>query len=81
MPRVTVRFPGPACDLAGVEQRAYDLAAGTTLGGLAGVLANESPRLGAALGVRLAVNRRFAALDHELCDGDEVAVIPPVSGG
>jgi molybdopterin converting factor subunit 1 len=81
MPRVTVRFLGPACDLAGVEQRAVDLASGTTLGGLAGVLAGESPRLGAAMGVRLAVNRRYAALDQVLREGDEVAVIPPVSGG
>lgn len=29
----------------------------------------------------VAVNRSYADADSELCDGDEVAVIPPVAGG
>jgi molybdopterin synthase sulfur carrier subunit len=29
----------------------------------------------------LAVNQRFAGLDFPLNDGDEVALLPPVSGG
>lgn len=29
----------------------------------------------------VAVNRRYAAPDDELADGDEVAVVPPVAGG
>src|SRR5947207_3930766 len=32
-------------------------------------------------GLLYAVNRRYAERDHELTDGDEVALIPPVSGG
>jgi molybdopterin synthase catalytic subunit/molybdopterin converting factor small subunit len=32
-------------------------------------------------GVLYAVNREYAARDRELRDGDEVALIPPVSGG
>lgn len=31
--------------------------------------------------LRLAVNRRYAPLDTALTDGDEVALITPVSGG
>jgi len=31
--------------------------------------------------VRVAVNGEFAARDCALCDGDEVAFLPPVSGG
>ena len=32
-------------------------------------------------GLLYAVNRTYAPRDHELADGDEVALIPPVSGG
>jgi MoaE-MoaD fusion protein len=32
-------------------------------------------------GLLYAVNRRYAEREHELADGDEVALIPPVSGG
>ena len=32
-------------------------------------------------GLLYAVNRQYADADHELADGDEVALIPPVSGG
>jgi MoaE-MoaD fusion protein len=32
-------------------------------------------------GLLYAVNKQYAAREHELAEGDEVAVIPPVSGG
>ena len=32
-------------------------------------------------GLLYAVNRRYAEREHDLADGDEVALIPPVSGG
>jgi molybdopterin synthase catalytic subunit/molybdopterin converting factor small subunit len=32
-------------------------------------------------GLLYAVNRRYAEPEHDLADGDEVALIPPVSGG
>lgn len=31
--------------------------------------------------IRVAVNREYVEKDHVLCDGDEVAIIPPVAGG
>ncbi len=34
-----------------------------------------------ALAIRAAVNQEFAAPDHRLSPGDEVAFFPPVTGG
>jgi molybdopterin synthase catalytic subunit/molybdopterin converting factor small subunit len=41
-----------------------------------GVVAEEMLRSAA-----VAVNHEYAAEGHSLCDGDEVAILPPVSGG
>lgn len=32
-------------------------------------------------GIRVAVNQVFASADHPLADGDELAFLPPISGG
>lgn len=58
------------------------LPAGTDVAGLLTRLAAEYPN--AKLGGRrftVAVNRSYAPLDRVLADGDEVGLIPPVSGG
>lgn len=81
MPQITVRFFGPARDLAGREQCDMNANEGETVGTLAGRMAEQFPKLGGALGIRLAVNGAFVALNQPLNEGDEVAVIPPVSGG
>jgi len=81
MPNITVRFFGPARDAAGTDRAALTLDDGATVGEAAAVLAEKYPQLGSSLGIRLAVNRAYVALDHVLAEADEVAVIPPVSGG
>ncbi len=81
MPRITVSFFGPARDLTGETSISLDIDEGETVGGVAGRLAEKYPRLSAALGLRLAVNRAYVPLNHSLSEGDEIAVIPPVSGG
>lgn len=81
MGTVTVRFFGPARTLTDRDSDSIALEAGETVGSLAGKLAVQFPKLGRAVGLRLAVNRQYVALDYILKDGDEIAVIPPVSGG
>ena len=78
---ISVRFFGPAVEMTGEHATSLALQPGDTVGRVAGMLAERHPKLGAAVGIRLAVNHRFVALSHVLAEGDEVAVIPPVSGG
>lgn len=81
MPRIIVKFFGPARQLTGETDATMEIGERETLGILSGRLAERYAKLGVAAGLRLAVNREYVALDHVLNDGDEVAVIPPVSGG
>ncbi|HVN85195.1 MAG TPA: molybdopterin converting factor subunit 1 [Candidatus Binatia bacterium] len=58
------------------------LAAGATVHDLLDHLCRDFPALvDMRRSVSTAVNREYADADHVLADGDEVALIPPVSGG
>jgi len=56
------------------------LPAGARVSDLIDLLAERLPALRAAPGM-VAVNHTYVALDFTLHDGDEAAIIPPVSGG
>jgi MoaE-MoaD fusion protein len=75
--KVTVRLFAGLRERAGVAERELDLPAGSRAYDAWSELA-----IGAAPpGLLLAVNRQYVDHDHVLSDGDEVAFIPPVSGG
>ena len=77
--RVVVRLFAGLRERAGTGEQQVELAEGAIA---ADVWASLPDRLGErARRARLAVNRRYAAEDTPLADGDEVALIPPVSGG
>ncbi len=79
---IEVRFLGPAKDMAGAEATTLTLADNAGLDELRAALTARFPKISAALPtVRFAVNQEFVVDDLALKDGDEVAVIPPVSGG
>ncbi|HEU0193484.1 MAG TPA: molybdenum cofactor biosynthesis protein MoaE [Gaiellales bacterium] len=74
---VTVRLFAALRERAGWSQRALELPDGAALADVWPAL-----DLGAEpAGVAYACNREYADRDRPLADGDEVAVIPPVSGG
>ncbi len=81
MSTIVVRFYGPARDLVGEPSITLDITNGETVATVAQRLQQRYPRFGEARGIRLAVNRAYVSTEHGLVDGDEVAVIPPVSGG
>lgn len=82
LPRVNVVVLGSAADAIGFAQRAFPIESGETLAGLWERMIRENPRVAAIRPrMRCAVNQRYATDASALSDGDEVALIPPVSGG
>lgn len=59
----------------------FEIGTSDTLGILAGRIAERIPALAHTQGLRLALNRAYVPLNQVLSPSDEVAVIPPVSGG
>jgi molybdopterin converting factor subunit 1 len=80
--RVTVRLFARLRDIAGAPELTRDVAPGSTLGSLWRDLAGEFPGF-APYGRSLsaAINLDYARMSAEVRDGDEVAFLPPVSGG
>ena len=69
-------------DRAGVSEVPLDLPDGATVATAAEAVFEQVPGLrGAARALAYAVNRAYARPDAPLKDADEVALIPPVSGG
>jgi molybdopterin converting factor subunit 1 len=80
--RVTVKLFGTLREEAGAKELSVDLAPGARVADLRAWLAARHPvleRFGARL--RVSRNLEFASEDELLEDGDEVAFLPPVSGG
>lgn len=75
--KIAVRLFAGLREQAGTREKTVELPDGATA-------ADVWPELGLGdepSGLMLAVNRAYVARDTALSDGDEVALIPPVSGG
>lgn len=80
--RVTVVTFGSAVDALGFDSREEFVSPGTTVSAIMERLETAFPRLAEARGrIRIAVNLEYADGSRILADGDEIALIPPVSGG
>jgi MoaE-MoaD fusion protein len=80
--RVRVLFFGVLKDLAGKSGDSIDLADGASVRDVLAQYEAQIPRLKAMLpSLALAVNQQYAEPDTTLKADDEVALLPPVSGG
>ncbi len=69
-------------DAVGAKELNFEVAEGINTGSLRDELAQRYPRLGPLKGKLLvAVNAEYVDDQTVLKEGDEVALIPPVSGG
>ena len=78
--RVRVLFFAYLRERCSVRETSLDLADGATVGDLWSVLRSRFEHLPAEA-PRFAVNRVYVDKTHPLHDNDELALIPPVSGG
>jgi len=80
--RVTVQLFARLRELAGRAETTCDLAPGASVADVWRALEADHPAispLGAS--VSAAVNAEFAPMATEVHDGDDIAFLPPVSGG
>ena len=80
--KATVLFFGPLHDVTGFSQEIVELREGETLDELWRAYQRRFPRLDRmAASVFAAVNQQACEWSRGIEDGDEIAFMPPVSGG
>ena len=78
---VSVLFFGVASDLSGSSSTQMELLESSTVLTFRESLKNTFPRLKNLSDFAIAVNEEYANDNDLISDGDEIAVLPPVSGG
>ena len=80
--QVTVLFFGVLKELVGAERRRLEVAPGASVGELVGVCAARASKQSEVwTSLAVAVNQEYVSRATVLAEGDEVALLPPVSGG
>jgi molybdopterin synthase sulfur carrier subunit len=80
--RVKVRLFARLRDIAGAQELVREAAPGATVEAVWAALALEFPALALyRSSLSAAVNAEYAKFGAAVADGDEVAFLPPVSGG
>ena len=78
--QVRVLFFGVLREVMGVAERSLEVEAGVTVGEVVEVFRGRAED-GVWRVLAVAVNQEYARRDRVLVEGDEVALLPPVSGG
>jgi molybdopterin converting factor subunit 1 len=78
--KVTVKFFASVREIVGAKTEQIEVADGATLDSVWQGYIERFPKL-APMGLAYAVNHEYSDMGRVLKDGDEVAFIPPVSGG
>ncbi len=80
--KAKVRLFARLSELAGTRETEVEMGEGLTAGEVYALLCRRYPALAGLDGsLMYSVNAEYVPPDHPLRDGDEIALIPPVSGG
>jgi len=81
MPQFKVLTFAAATEIIGADHCFLELPTGATVADLRAALLASYPKFSELLSFAIARNEEYAADDEVLTPGDELVVIPPVSGG
>jgi MoaE-MoaD fusion protein len=80
--KIGVLFFGVLKEVLGRSSETVDLPEGARVREVLFYYAREAPRFEAMMpSLAISVNQEYSGADRALCDGDEVGLLPPVSGG
>lgn len=79
--RINVLLFASAAEALQASELALDLAPGVTAGEVRDLILALAPAAAGLPPMRMAVNLELVGDGHEVLEGDEVAMIPPVAGG
>ena len=81
---ITVKYFASLRSIAGKEEDQFNMGSETTLANLSREISKTAPKIGEMIldkKVMVSVNLDVASLEAIIRDGDEVALLPPFSGG
>jgi molybdopterin converting factor subunit 1 len=81
---ITVKYFANLKQMAGKDEDQFDIKDGTTLEQLSDLIEQSVPQLGNMVRekkVMISLNYDVVSLDTVVKDGDEIALLPPFSGG
>jgi molybdopterin converting factor subunit 1 len=81
---ITLKYFASLRDIAEKEEDSLDIENPITIDQLSDIISKTMPKMGAIIRekkVMISVNEEMASADTIIHDGDEVAFLPPFSGG
>ncbi|MDE1043805.1 MAG: molybdopterin converting factor subunit 1 [Nitrospinaceae bacterium] len=81
---ITLKYFASLRDIAEKEEDSLDIENPITIDQLSDIISKTTPKMGAIIRekkVMISVNEEMASADTIIHDGDEVAFLPPFSGG
>ena len=81
---ITLKYFASLRDIAEKEEDSLDIENPITIDQLSDIISKTAPKMGAIIRekkVMISVNEEMASADTIIHDGDEVAFLPPFSGG
>jgi len=81
---ITIKYFASLRDIAEKEEDSLDIENPITIDQLSDIISKTAPKMGAIIRekkVMISVNQEMTSADTIIHDGDEVAFLPPFSGG